>query len=132
MGCDLCALLGRSGFLTLGRLDPTLFCGALHLLSTACLWFDERCFKTSVGVRVGHDLCAVLGRSGCGMVGRLHPTLFCGALHLFLWIAPEVRRDVGTLSVVLFHLCLQSKHCPKWAVLRLSTKCYPIGKHLQI
>ena len=49
-----------------------------------------------------------VGRSGSGAFLRLHPTLFCGALHLFLWIAPEVRRDVGTLTVVLFYLCLQS------------------------
>ena len=48
-----------------------------------------------------------LGRSGFEAALRLHPTLFCGALHLFLWIAPcatffwshplgEKRRDVGT------------------------------------
>ena len=84
VGHDLCALLGRSGFGTVGRLHPTLFCGALHLFSTVCLWFDERCFKTSVGVRVGCDLCALLGRFSFMRPGRLHPTLFCGALHLFL------------------------------------------------
>ena len=40
-----------------------------------------------------------LGRSGFSKVLRLE-------LHLFLWIAPEVRRDVGTLTVVLFPLCI--------------------------
>ena len=61
-----------------------------------------------------------VGRSGFEAALRLHPTLFCGALHLFLWIAPcatffwshplgEKRRDVDRLSVVLFSLCLQSE-----------------------